>query len=315
MILKKNGFTLIELLVVIAIIAILAAIIFPAFASAREKARQSSCASNCKQFGIALLQYVEDYDEGMPMCYSADYTYGPDDAQYNTGANQVGPVAGAQTGTIIAFIPYIKSVDVFKCPDDRRVATIGTAGSNELQWGSGNDIPPGVPTPGTVMVGHYYNGIYGTSYKFNKDSLSRPNAAKTVTGYATPTYCTAINSTKCEFYASPTDPIQMAGPTYNPTVFVTPSRTGAVPQLQTDILSIFNRPSETRMFSDWNKNYIDAPTTYGFHPGGFNTGFLDGHVKWTNGKGIEQSSGCDGIDWAWDQPGSCNNMGLQRQKD
>jgi prepilin-type N-terminal cleavage/methylation domain-containing protein len=60
---KRPGFTLIELLVVIAIIAILAAILFPVFAKAREKARQSSCLSNLKQLGLAVLQYAQDYDE------------------------------------------------------------------------------------------------------------------------------------------------------------------------------------------------------------------------------------------------------------
>ena len=61
----KRGFTLIELLVVIAIIAILAAILFPVFAKAREKARQSSCLSNMKQIGLGALQYAQDYDEIM----------------------------------------------------------------------------------------------------------------------------------------------------------------------------------------------------------------------------------------------------------
>ena len=62
----KRGFTLIELLVVIAIIAILAAILFPVFARAREKARQSSCLSNVKQIGTGLLMYAQDYDEVLP---------------------------------------------------------------------------------------------------------------------------------------------------------------------------------------------------------------------------------------------------------
>jgi len=60
---SRSGFTLIELLVVIAIIAILAAILFPVFAQAREKARQASCESNEKQIGLAITQYVQDYDE------------------------------------------------------------------------------------------------------------------------------------------------------------------------------------------------------------------------------------------------------------
>src|SRR5437868_10438570 len=63
---NKRGFTLIELLVVIAIIAILAAILFPVFAQAREKARQTTCLSNEKQMGLALMQYVQDYDEHFP---------------------------------------------------------------------------------------------------------------------------------------------------------------------------------------------------------------------------------------------------------
>src|SRR5256885_15549422 len=63
---KKRGFTLIELLVVIAIIAILAAILFPVFAQAREKARQAACMSNLRQIGLAFAQYVQDYDERMP---------------------------------------------------------------------------------------------------------------------------------------------------------------------------------------------------------------------------------------------------------
>ncbi len=76
---KRSGFTLIELLVVIAIIAILAAILFPVFAKAREKARQSSCSMNVKQIMLANLQYAQDYDETLPYAtqWSAAATGGP----------------------------------------------------------------------------------------------------------------------------------------------------------------------------------------------------------------------------------------------
>src|SRR4029079_6406619 len=63
---RQRGFTLIELLVVIAIIAILAAILFPVFAQAREQARKTSCTSNMRQIGLALNMYVQDYDEMLP---------------------------------------------------------------------------------------------------------------------------------------------------------------------------------------------------------------------------------------------------------
>src|SRR5437667_35088 len=66
---KQRGFTLIELLVVIAIIAIFAAILFPVFAQARDKARQTSCISNMKQLGYGLTMYAQDYDETLPFGY------------------------------------------------------------------------------------------------------------------------------------------------------------------------------------------------------------------------------------------------------
>lgn len=98
------GFTLIELLVVIAIIAILAAILFPVFAKAREKARQTSCASNEKQLGNALLMYIQDYDEMVPLVYNDNA--GPE--------NRVVWVEIVQ--------PYTKNLDVFRCPSGATAA-------------------------------------------------------------------------------------------------------------------------------------------------------------------------------------------------
>ncbi len=110
---SKKGFTLIELLVVIAIIAILAAILFPVFAQARESARSSSCLSNTKQIGLAILQYVQDYDEFFPPAMYEVYTTDP---AYNKPDLPWGPWKNRHTGWDKLVQPYIKNTQVFKCP-------------------------------------------------------------------------------------------------------------------------------------------------------------------------------------------------------
>ncbi len=100
---QRKGFTLIELLVVIAIIAILAAILFPVFAQAREKARQTQCLSNLRNSATAALMYVQDYDEKFPM--SLYYAIGPNNL----------PCA-MTTFTVVA--PYLKNRDVLRCPSE-----------------------------------------------------------------------------------------------------------------------------------------------------------------------------------------------------
>lgn len=94
---RSTGFTLIELLVVIAIIALLAAILFPVFARARENARKSSCANNLKQIGLGIAQYTQDYDETYPF--------------------RVNPASTVSWRTYI--FPYVKSVQIFTCPSNK----------------------------------------------------------------------------------------------------------------------------------------------------------------------------------------------------
>ena len=97
---RKSGFTLIELLVVIAIIAILAAILFPVFAQARETARKTSCLSNLKQLGLSVMMYVQDYDETYPRTSYLD-----------------GDGVHDYTWTSVVQ-PYVKNVQIFVCPSD-----------------------------------------------------------------------------------------------------------------------------------------------------------------------------------------------------
>jgi|LSQX01.3.fsa_nt_gb prepilin-type N-terminal cleavage/methylation domain-containing protein/prepilin-type processing-associated H-X9-DG protein len=125
---RRKGFTLIELLVVIAIIAILAAILFPVFARAREKARQTSCLSNLKQISLAVIMYTQDYDDRMPGRACA----------WN---------AATQTGYWHDLVqPYVKNEQLFICPSSPNFNVTpsrsggygyngyGTTGSNGLGW-------------------------------------------------------------------------------------------------------------------------------------------------------------------------------------
>ena len=129
---RRRGFTLIELLVVIAIIAILAAILFPVFARAREKARQASCQSNEKQLALGLMMYVQDYDERNVYLYingagPADRTVPVDDGLWG---------GALSWRTVIQ--PYVKNWQINACPSrDFEGATRNTGGWQPVQFGYG----------------------------------------------------------------------------------------------------------------------------------------------------------------------------------
>lgn len=123
---RRTGFTLIELLVVIAIIAILAAILFPVFAQAREKARQASCISNTKQYATATSMYVQDYDEILPM------------GSYPLGGGM--PPAGCVATYYWAVVPYVKNDQINVCPSEpqamRLVDLVGIPCANTPPYNS-----------------------------------------------------------------------------------------------------------------------------------------------------------------------------------
>jgi prepilin-type N-terminal cleavage/methylation domain-containing protein/prepilin-type processing-associated H-X9-DG protein len=174
---RKKAFTLIELLVVIAIIAILAAILFPVFARAREKARTSSCQSNLKQLGLAVHQYLADYDEKFP------YAWFDVDRDGNLSA-------GDYTWRAV-LLPYVKNRQIYVCPSDPGQnsfvydtdeidvdppAGARTAGYawNSVHWMSGSPTPPGgqpdaavVDPAGTILITDSTGGAFELSYDSN----------------------------------------------------------------------------------------------------------------------------------------------------
>ncbi len=145
---KKRGFTLIELLVVIAIIAILAAILMPVFAQAREKARMASCLNNAKQLGLALMMYTQDYDE---ITVANRICWAPPQRRSSAGG------AACECGVPYAswhdlLQPYVKNYQVNQCPS-------GLSTGDGYTPANGANLPPG-GNPENLRWHYNINYIY-----------------------------------------------------------------------------------------------------------------------------------------------------------
>ena len=170
---RRIGFTLIELLVVIAIIAILAAILFPVFAQAREKARQTACLSNQKQIGFAINMYAQDYDEILPAVGWYGVCGPPGDTNPNDATDQYWSGMAAWP---IASAPYIKNWQIFACPSDPDKGGWGKLGSTcyEQQLLSvkmPNSYPGMAPVPDALAKSFPLS--YAANYHLDKFYLSR----------------------------------------------------------------------------------------------------------------------------------------------
>ena len=175
---RRSGFTLIELLVVIAIIAILAAILFPVFAQARAKARQTACLSNMKQIGTGLAMYTQDYDEML----AGNATQAPNSGAGDAGYASRSPIGFMDTNETRVrrnwgrdMQPYIKNTDIFRCPNstprsggpsgatsDYRESTVaGAANMSYLLNGiASTKALAAIPAPADIIYVHEYR-YYG----------------------------------------------------------------------------------------------------------------------------------------------------------
>jgi prepilin-type N-terminal cleavage/methylation domain-containing protein/prepilin-type processing-associated H-X9-DG protein len=249
---NKKAFTLIELLVVIAIIAILAAILFPVFAKAREKARQAACLSNMKQIGLAMIMYTEDYDECFPV-------------SFNQGLSTADPDCIMQK-----IQPYIKNTNVFVCPSPAK----WDFASMWSTWYGGvdNNLYPLNPGGSFANFDLLYPGYNTwvtppyTSYAWNGAVFETPLA----TGAPAPVTDASVGS--------PASII--AGYDYGSTQnmeFQFPYRFGTG-----------ETPGYVGKYFGWNYFYaINAFVAWGgtgqmyaTHNGGANFVFMDGHAKW-----------------------------------
>jgi prepilin-type N-terminal cleavage/methylation domain-containing protein/prepilin-type processing-associated H-X9-DG protein len=237
----NKAFTLIELLVVIAIIAILAAILFPVFAQARESARQTTCLSNLKQIALAGMMYAQDYDETfVPVGGTSEKAWpaGVDPALMTRTATD--PITFAVTekpvnGWSLNLLPYIKSRDIFQCPSLERTFS-----------GSGDCVN----FNGKRMTNHYaYNYWLGgdDSYPFG-DYLTAPNGSYTFSAPLTLAAVSQPSSTIMHFHSGSVPPY---------------GRTWGCVYTTIELPDFYNkiRPRVK-------------------HKGGDNIAFADGHAQW-----------------------------------
>lgn len=245
------AFTLIELLVVIAIIAILAAILFPVFAQARDKARQTSCLSNQKQIGIGIMQYVQDYDETYPVC-NQSYVATPQ-------------VTLGRVSWMRHLYTYTKSIEIMKCPnalygDDYAIAT-GTT-QNGIAIPSENGAAP--------------------SMTFNRRSLGVNRwvfmaiPPGTVPAPANPTLA-----------PYPITESMIGRPTE--LVMVADSAADMVEQPWYITYANWNKPNYTNSGDFMNLALAARQasiTKYSRHQGGANIVYGDGHAKWSKNEAL-----------------------------
>lgn len=306
---RRRGFTLIELLATIAIVSIIASLLYPVFAQAREKARICTCQSNLRQITLAIHEYLQDNDETMPIGFKQAFQIGPLTSNVNGDIPQVGIQA--------QLTPYVSSNQIFADPDDRGVEWVSSNGSNcqdnppiQVTCDPSTGCTDTSLTTAAIPGGSPYSSVYGVSYKFSYENYSNPFSTDSQTGRSyTDTVEYVASGSSAAIQASGS--VQCSGSFKQKYIYSNSGPTRSAPPLIT--YSFFTRPAESPIVHCANSAF-DPGNDYVWHPGGEGTAYLDGHVKFVVSAAALQT-GCDGPDWAWDVPGSCNTQGLQRSKD
>jgi prepilin-type N-terminal cleavage/methylation domain-containing protein/prepilin-type processing-associated H-X9-DG protein len=245
---RATAFTLIELLVVIAIIAILAAILFPVFAQAREKARQTSCLSNVKQLGTGVMMYLQDYDELFPqgeVRHAAGIWngYGDVPADWDPASGQ-NWITMSNAFWVNAIQPYVKNLDLLKCP----------SATGELRADGWNYASPRKPWANLTYA---YNGLLQSYPQAGVNQSA--NVILFYEGFAKGYFAGLIN-------ASP----------------MLECNNGNQPCVYQACVSDGSLNGAKSNFVTWN----DTNPSNWIHNQGQNIAFADGHVKWRRLGGV-----------------------------
>lgn len=326
---SKKAFTLIELLVVIAIIAILAAILFPVFAQAKEAAKKTACLSNTKQIGTAIAMYLQDNDD----MYSPAYYYRDPNSSGNLDATGIEQWSGFMQ-------PYIKNWNMFVCPSDKTGGIAPTnwddrpGGTNNRGFGGGNSVSF---TPGT---GIQDNQAPRLSYTANEALMPRPRGGiggvmvgqpqNIVSGTAIDNVANTIAATEFTDYTnaiSGTGPGGTTNKSHRPTDAFAMNAAGTIPY---DVSSVMDPNSIYAVSAQAAATIFAAQPSAPFGGGSYphliyiNSGrhsgqgidnfiFADGHAKSMK---VSQTLDCNSFKWgirAYNQGGAvvkCAATGL-----